>query len=111
MSQAAPRKPLKTTHFMRRVILYAALALVFFLLGFIPVWLKSRDTSAGLVRAERQVSLAGMQNALGDAVISAQRGEYDPALASASSFFTALRAETNKGGASALTAEQITAGE
>jgi hypothetical protein len=111
MSQAAPRKPLKTTHFMRRVILYAALALVFFLLGFIPVWLKSRDTSAGLVRAERQVSLAGMQNALGDAAIRAQRGEYDPALASASSFFTALRAETNKGGASALTAEQITAVE
>jgi hypothetical protein len=111
MSQAAPRKTLKFTHFMRRIILYAALALVFFLLGFFPMWLKSRDASAGLVRAERQVSLAGIQNDLGGAAIRAQRGEYEPALQSASSFFTSLRAEANKRGASALSSEQIAAVE
>jgi hypothetical protein len=96
---------------MRRVILYAALALVFFLLGFFPMWLKSRDASTGLVRAERQVSLAGIQNDLGGATIRAQRGEYEPALQSASSFFTTLRAETNKRGSSALSSEQIAAVE
>ena len=107
MGQAAPRKPLKLSHFMRRVILYASLALVFFLLGFIPTWLKGREASASLARAENQVSLAVIQNNLGAAAISAQRGEYEAALQSASSFFTGFRAETNKHGTSALTSEQI----
>jgi hypothetical protein len=111
MSQAAPRRPLKTTHFMRRVILYASLALVFFLLGFFPTWLKSREATAGLAAAERQISLAAIENSIGSGAISAQRGEYEPALESTSSFFTALRAETNKRGASGLSPDQIAAVE
>jgi hypothetical protein len=111
MSQAAPRKPLKTTHFMRRVILYATLALVFFLLGFIPTWLKSRDATAGLSAAEQQISLARIQNELGSAAIDAQRGDYEPALQSTSRFFSALRAETGNHSTSAFSADQIAAVE
>ncbi|MEP7358583.1 MAG: hypothetical protein ABI847_15145 [Anaerolineales bacterium] len=107
MSQAAPRKPLKTTHFMRRIILYAALALVFFLLGFMPMWLRSREATANLETSRQQLSLAGIQNHLGSAAIAAGRGDYEPALQSASSFFTALRAETGAGAASALSPAQI----
>jgi len=111
MSQAAARKPLKTTHFMRRVILYASLALVFFLLGFFPTWLKSRESSAGLAAARQQISLASIQNAAGLAAISAQRGDYEPALQATSSFFAGLRAESGKRSGSALTPAQIAAVE
>jgi hypothetical protein len=111
MSQAAPRKPLNTTHFMRRVILYATLALVFFLLGFMPMWLKSREATAGLTAANQQISLASIRNDLGSAAIDAQRGEYEPALQSTSSFFTALRAETGNRSNSAFSAAQLAAVE
>ena len=111
MTQPAPRKPLKTTPFMRRVILYAALALVFFLLGFLPPWLKAREASAGLAAAQHQLNLASIQNDLGSAAIGAQRGEYEPALQSTSSFFAALRVETGRQSASAFSVEQIAAVE
>jgi len=41
-----------------------ALLLVAFLLGFVTVWLKSRERSGSLSQAERQSSLAKMQNSL-----------------------------------------------
>jgi hypothetical protein len=50
-----------------------------------------------------------MQNSLGSAVIDVQQGNYAPALTATSSFFTALRAEADRGSASALSAAQITA--
>ena len=103
---AALSKPLKTNHMMKRLISYALLALVFFLLGFLPGWVKSLDTSGAVAAANNQLSLAQMQNSLGSAVIDVQRGNYAPALQSTSSFFTALRAETDRGSASALSATQ-----
>ena len=106
-ANAVPVRRLKTTHFMKRVTSYALLALVFFLLGFVPTWVKSFDTSARLVEAGNQLSLARMQNSLASAVIDVQRGNYAPALQSASGFFTALRAETDRGNGSALSPAQI----
>jgi hypothetical protein len=106
---AALSKPLKTNHLMKRLITYALLALVFFLLGFVPMWVKSLDTSAAVTGAKNQLSLAQMQNSLASAVIDVQRGNYAPALESTSSFYNALRAETDRGSASALSAAQITA--
>lgn len=106
-AKAVPVRRLKTNHFMKRVTSYALLALVFFLLGFVPMWVKSFDASSSLVEAGHQLSLAQMQNSLASAVIDVQRGNYAPALQSASSFFTSLRAETDLGNASAFSPAQI----
>jgi hypothetical protein len=91
---------------MRRVMVYAVLLLLVFLLGFVPMWLKSRECSSSLSEAEHQLSLARMQNALASAVIDARRGDYESARQAASDFFTFLRAETNKGVDSALSQAQ-----
>ena len=76
MSENVQRKPVKTTHWMRRVIIYALLLLVVFLLGFVPMWLKSRECSSSLSEAEHQLNVARIQNSLASAVIDAQRGDY-----------------------------------
>lgn len=106
MSKDVQPKPVKTTPFMRRVIVYAVLLLVVFLLGFVPMWLKSRDCSSSLSDAEHQLNLARIQNALASAVIDARRGDYEPARQAASNFFTSLRAETDRRDESALSQAQ-----
>jgi len=107
MSTASLAKPLQTNHLMKRMISYTLLALVFFLLGFLPSWVNGLGSSSNLAATGRQLSLAQMQNNLGSAVIDVQRGNYAPALQSTSSFYTALRAEADRGSASALSAAQI----
>lgn len=97
---------IKPTPLIRRVGVYAAVLLVVFLLGFVPMWLKARQSANGLAQAERQLSLARMQNNLASAVIDARRGEYEPARQTASQFFTSLREEADKGDASILTQAQ-----
>ena len=106
MSQEVQPKLVKTTSWMQRVTIYAALLLAAFLLGFIPMWWKSRECSSGLSEVEHQLSLARVQNALASAVIDARRGDYEPARQAASNFFTSLRAETDRGDASALSPAQ-----
>jgi hypothetical protein len=102
MSEDVQAKPVKTTPLMRRVIIYAALLLGVFLLGFVPMWLQSRECSTNLSEAERQLSLARIQNTLASAAIDARRGDYEPARHAASNFFTSLRTETDRGDGSAL---------
>lgn len=97
MSEDVQPKPVKTTPSMRRVVTYGVLPLVAFLVGFVPMWLKSREYSSSLSQAELQLKLARIQNALASAVIDARRGDYEPARQAASGFFTSLRAETDKG--------------
>ncbi len=106
MSQDAQPKPVKTTSWMQQIIRQAVLLLVAFLLGFIPMWWKSRESSTSLSEAERQLSQARLQNALASAVIDARRGDYEPARQAASNFFTSLRAEIDRGDASALSPAQ-----
>jgi hypothetical protein len=106
MSEDVQPKPIKSTPLVRRVGIYAAVLLVVFALGFIPMWLKARQCAGSLAGAERQLSLARMQNNLASAVIDARRGDYEPARQTASQFFTSLREESDKGDASALTPAQ-----
>ena len=95
-----------------------------FLLGFVPMWVKSRQSSRSLSEAtgqsdlaktqntlasalaEQQLNLARMQNTLASAAIDARRGDYESARQAASSFFTSLRAEANKGDDSSLSQAQ-----
>jgi len=69
MSEDVQSKPVKATHFMWGVVIEAVLLLVVFLLGFIPMWLKSRESASRLSEAERHLNLARIQNALASAAV------------------------------------------
>ena len=99
-------KPVRSTSLMRRGIIYVTLLIVVFLLGFVPMWLKSRACSRNLSEAEHQLNLARIQNSLASAVIDARRGDYESARQSASDFFTSLRAVTDKVDDSSLSPAQ-----
>jgi len=95
-----------------------------FLLGFVPMWVRSRQSSRrlseamdqsdlartqnalALAQVEQRLNLARMQNTLASAAIDARRGDYELARQAASSFFTSLRAEANKGDDSSLSQAQ-----
>jgi hypothetical protein len=97
----------RTTHGIRRFILYGALLLLAFLLGLVPMWWLNSQCASRLVEAEGQSSLVRMENSLASAAIDAQRGDYETARQAASDFFTSLRTETSNGGASALSQAEI----
>ena len=94
MHAKVPPRPFKSTALMRRGIIYVTLLIVTFLLGFVPMWLKSRECSGNLSEVENQLNLARIQNSLASAVIDARRGDYESARQSASDFFTSLREVT-----------------
>lgn len=104
-------KPARSSNLLQRIGIYAALMLVAFLLGFVPMWLKARESGNNLAAAERTLGLARMQNNLASAVIDARRAEYEPARQAASQFYTSLQADIDKGDASALTPAQRTAAQ
>jgi hypothetical protein len=107
MSNNRQSEPVETTHRTRRVIIYAALLLAAFLIGFVPMWWMNRQCSGSLSDAEHQSSLGKMQSSLGSAAIDARRGDYEIARMAASDFFTVLRTETSKGVESALSQAEI----
>jgi hypothetical protein len=72
MSEDVQCKPVKTTHFMRGVGIEAVLLLVVFLLGFVPMWLKSREAASRLSEAERHLNLARIQNAMASAAVDSR---------------------------------------
>ncbi len=113
MSDEDVQRPVeyKSPPLLRRIVIYAGVALVIFLLGFVPMWLKARQCANGLAETERQLTLARMQNNLASAVIDARRGDYEPARQTASQFFTSLNAEIAKGAASSFTQAQRTAAQ
>ena len=91
---------------MRRILIYAGVLLIVFLLGFVPMWLKARAAGNRLADSERHLMLARIQNDLASAVIDARRAEYEPARQAVSQFFTTLQAETAKGDSSNYTRAQ-----
>jgi hypothetical protein len=107
MTENMRSKPAETTHRIRGFSLYVGRLLVAFLLGFVPMWLKSRERSSSLSETERQLSLVRMENRLISAAMDARRRDYETARLAASDFFTFLRAETSKGVDSALSQAQI----
>jgi len=106
---AEPKSPApaaESSSLIRRIGIYAAVLLVVFLLGFVPMWIKARASRLELATAQQQLSIAQMQNSFAAAVIDARRGEYEPARVAASQFFTSLLSEVNKSEESALNAGQ-----
>lgn len=106
MSENLQPKPVNSSPRRQRFIIYAGVLLVVFLLGFVPMWLRSRTATSNLVVTERQLILARMKNDLASAVIDARRGDYEPARQATSQFFTSLSTEIDKGNTSSLTQAQ-----
>ena len=106
MSEEVRHEPVKSTPVMRRVIIYGAVLLAAFLLGFVPMWLKARQCASSLAEADHQLTLVRMQHNLASAALDAQRGDYEPARQAASQFFTSVRTEIDEGDASDLTQAQ-----
>src|SRR4030095_12385549 len=75
---------------IQRLMIYAGVLLIVFLLGLVPMWLKARSATNSLAETEHQLILAKMQNNIASAVIDARRGDYEPARQAASQFFTSL---------------------
>ncbi len=100
-------KQISTLHVpWRRVGLYAALALGFFLLGAMPMWLRARQSAAEREMSQHELRLSQLQNQLMAAVIDARRGDYEPARQTASDFFTSLRNQIDRGSSSDLSDSQ-----
>jgi hypothetical protein len=92
---------------VRRYGIYFIVALIIFLLGLIPMWLKARAVAFQRDAAQRELHLSRIQNMLASSAVDAERGEYEPARQEASDFFTALREQLDKSGTdAALTPRQ-----
>jgi hypothetical protein len=89
----------------RRIALYIALSLGFFLLGFVPMWLKASNAIEQRDVAQRTVRLSQLQNSLAAAVVNVQRGEYETARQTTSDFYTNLRHQLDNS-ASVFTSSQ-----
>jgi hypothetical protein len=92
---------------LRRIGVYALIALGVFLLGFLPMWITARARADERDEARRQLRLSRTENRLASAALDARRGEYEQARNEASEFFTSLRAEIDRTQDRALTADQV----
>jgi hypothetical protein len=90
----------------RRVAFYLTLGLGFFLLGFVPMWLKTNQTVEQRDAAQREVRLSQLQNTLGSAIVDVRRGDYEPARQSMNDFYANLRSQLDAGNRSVFTPVQ-----
>jgi hypothetical protein len=81
----------------KRLILYAAVLLVVFLVGAVPFWMTARSRAQERDTAQAALRISTLQNTLANAAIDARRGEYEPARQATSDFFTNLHAEIERG--------------
>ena len=106
MTEDLQPRPVKSNSLMRRILIYAGVLLIVFLLGFVPMWLKARAANVRLTETEGHLALSRIQNNLASAVIDARRGEYEPARQAVSQFFTTMQAEVAKENSSSYTQAQ-----
>jgi hypothetical protein len=90
----------------RRIALYLTISLGFFLLGFVPMWLRVNKAVEQRDVAQRELRLRQLQNTLAAAMVDVQRDDYEPARQATSDFYTSLRHQIDAGGASIFTASQ-----
>lgn len=91
---------------MKKIGIYAGIALLIFMLGFVPMWLSSREYKQERDQVQSQLRPSLMQNELGAAALNARRGEYEPARQQISDFYTDLRTEYESSSSVFKTAEQ-----
>lgn len=93
---------------VRRLIIFAAVLLVVFLIGLVPMWLRSRTRTHERDVAQAALRISTLQNTLANAALDARRGEYELARQAASDFYTNLQAEIDRGPDSVFTETQRT---
>jgi hypothetical protein len=103
MAEIIEAAPGKTS---RRILLFVGAALVVFLAGFVPMWMKARDQSTGREKAEQALAVARIVKDLGSSAIDARRAEYEAAREEASAFFTEAHVEIDQRGHSTLSPQQ-----
>ncbi|MGI9036236.1 MAG: hypothetical protein ACR2GD_09385 [Pyrinomonadaceae bacterium] len=81
---------------LKRIGIVGAIALVAFLLGFVPMWISTRNYESERDAAIKTLRPSVLQNNLATAALNAQRGDYEQARQQTSDFFTALRAEVDR---------------
>ncbi|CAA9393779.1 MAG: hypothetical protein AVDCRST_MAG74-1250 [uncultured Pyrinomonadaceae bacterium] len=81
---------------LKRVGIVGAIALVAFLLGFLPMWLSARNYANERDAAMKTLRPNVLQNTLATATINARRGEFEQARQQTSDYFTDLRAEYDR---------------
>lgn len=81
---------------LKRVGIVGAIALVAFLLGFLPAWLSARGYENERDAAVKTLRPSVLQNNLGTAAINVRRGEFEQARQQTSDFFTDLRTEIDR---------------
>ncbi|MBK9164224.1 MAG: hypothetical protein IPM21_09975 [Acidobacteria bacterium] len=86
----------------------AAVILVAFLIGLVPMWLMARSNAADRDAALTQLRQSQISNLLSSSIVEARRGEYETARQQTSEFFTRLRAEDDKADEGFLNADQRT---
>lgn len=96
----------KKSGVLQKFGIYAAVLLVVFLLGFLPMWFQKREVSNQLTATQKQLERTEIRGLLMGAIVESRRGEYEPARAGTSEFFTRLRAEMDKNNDSAYSAEE-----
>jgi hypothetical protein len=93
-------------HTFMKVGAYFGVALIVFLFGLAPMWMKAREAVSQRDAARRELRLSQTQGTLASAAIDARRGEYETARQTASDFFTTLRGELDAGEESPLNVRQ-----
>jgi hypothetical protein len=78
---------------LKKAAIVGAVALLAFLLGFVPMWLSARTHENERDAAVNTLRPSVLQNTLGTAALNARRGEFEQARKQTSDFFTDLRSE------------------
>jgi len=94
--EAAPGSVNLKTSLLKRAALWGTLLFFGFILGFVPVWVSSREGARQRDAAQANLRVSQLQNRLATAAMHARRGDYEAARLATSDFFTDLRAELNR---------------
>lgn len=76
-----------------RLIIYAAILALVFLLGFVPTCMMARRRGIERDTAQTALRISNLQNSVGNAIVDARAGNYELARQQASDFFNKLGAE------------------
>ena len=104
LEPADPASP--TSNTTQKWLIRIGLLLLAFVLGFVPMWVSNRQLSADLATRNKELHRSRVLNSLTAATIYARRGEYETARQNASSFYTDVRSEMDKGNDGILTEQE-----
>ncbi|HLA10521.1 MAG TPA: hypothetical protein VJ023_07985 [Pyrinomonadaceae bacterium] len=80
----------------KRPLVYAAILVFVFLLGFVPTCFVARQRRSERDTAQAALRISNLQNALGTAIVEVRSGNYEIARQGTSDFFTNLRIEIER---------------